>query len=97
MIVRMIDCYVFITNTDGDRTIYDSTNVNFIASKLGEYKIDVHVEDVYGNVSSKSEIIKIVKPTLSKTTISWIIIGCCLFVLMSGFVAINIVLKRRGE
>lgn len=91
------DCYVFITNTDGDRTIYDSTNVNFIASKLGEYKIDVHVEDVYGNVSSKSEIIKIVKPTLSKTTISWIIIGSCLFVLMSGFIAMNIVLKRRGE
>lgn len=91
------DCYIFLTDTNGDRTIYQSSNVNFNPTNLGEYKIDVHVEDIYGNISSLSRSIEITKPTLSKTSISWIVIGSVLFVLMVGFIGLVVVNKARGN
>lgn len=91
------DCYIFLTDTNGDRTIYQSDNVNFNPTNLGEYKIDVHVEDIYGNMSTLSRSIEITKPTLSKTSISWIVIGSCLFVLMAGFIGLVVINKARGN
>ncbi|MGM9873572.1 MAG: hypothetical protein ACI31G_01450 [Bacilli bacterium] len=90
------DTYIFLTDLEGNREIYEGDSVTFTPTKVGDYEVKVHVEDMYGNVSEATQIIQIVKPTMSKTLIQWIIIGSLIAVMLIGFVVFSIVYRYKN-
>ena len=90
------DTYIFLTDLEGNREIYEGESFTFTPNKIGEYNLKVHVEDMYGNVTEVNQTIQIVKQTMSKTLIQWIIIGCVIASLLVGFVVFSITYRIKN-
>lgn len=91
------DIAIILTDMNGYKTIYTSSDVSFIPEQMGNYELMIRVEDAYNNISIENRTLIIDKKAPNKTLISWIVIGIIFSLVLGAFITLTIITKIKAN